>query len=85
FDRAARALAAGIAATAVLTEIEVAVVGGGVAGAGDVLFAPLRRHLRAYATLSFAAGVEVVPARLGGDAGVVGAAAAAAEAVGVWA
>ncbi|KAB7836909.1 ROK family protein [Streptomyces mobaraensis] len=84
FDRAAQALAAGIAATAVLTEIEVAVVGGGVAGAGDVLFAPLRRHLRAYATLSFAAGVEVVPAELGGDAGVVGAAAAAAEAVGVW-
>ncbi|MBZ4323584.1 ROK family protein, partial [Streptomyces huiliensis] len=80
----ARALAAGIAATAVLTEIEVAVVGGGVAGAGDVLFAPLRRHLRAYATLSFAAGVEVLPARLGGDAGLVGAAAAAAEGVGVW-
>ncbi|MGK5642419.1 ROK family protein, partial [Streptomyces sp. URMC 126] len=84
FDRAAQALAAGIAATAVLTEIEVAVVGGGVAGAGDVLFAPLRRYLREYATLSFAVGVEVLPARLGGDAGLVGAAAAAAEGTGVW-
>jgi glucokinase len=83
FDRAARALAAGIAATATLVEIRVAVVGGGVAGAGPVLFDPLRRHLRDYATLSFAAGVEVVPALLGTDAGLVGAAAAAAQALGI--
>lgn len=33
FERAAQALAAGIAATATLTEIEIAVIGGGVAGA----------------------------------------------------
>lgn len=85
FARAARALAAGIAATATLVEIDVAVIGGGVAGAGDVLFVPLRERLREYATLSFTAGIEVVPARLGGDAGLVGAAAAAAEALGLWA
>ncbi|MEU9793629.1 ROK family protein [Streptomyces sparsogenes] len=77
FERAAQALAAGIAATATLVEIEVAVVGGGVAGAGDVLFAPLRRALRDYATLSFVEGLEVVPAQMGTDAGLVGAAAAA--------
>ncbi|MEU1801506.1 ROK family protein [Streptomyces sp. NPDC019937] len=79
FDRAAQALAAGIAATAALVEIEVAVIGGGVAGAGDVLFAPLRRALRDYATLSFVTGLEVVPAQMGTDAGLVGAAAAAAQ------
>jgi glucokinase len=79
FDRAAQALAAGIAATATLVEIHVAVIGGGVAGAGPVLFDPLREHLTHYAMLSFAAGVEVVPAKLGTDAGLVGAAAAAAE------
>ncbi|MFD8089624.1 ROK family protein [Streptomyces malaysiensis] len=79
FARAAQALAAGIAATAALVEIEVAVIGGGVAGAGDVLFAPLRRALRDYATLSFVQGLEVVPAQMGTDAGVVGAAAAAAQ------
>ena len=45
FDRAAKALAAGIAACATLVEIEVAVIGGGVAGAGEVLFAPLRARL----------------------------------------
>lgn len=83
FERAAQALAAGIAATATLVEIEVAVVGGGVAGAGDVLFAPLRRALRDYATLSFVSGLEVVPAQMGTDAGLVGAAAAAAQQAGL--
>jgi glucokinase len=79
FERAAQALAAGIAATATLVEIEVAVVGGGVAGAGDVLFTPLRHALGDYATLSFVGGLEVVPAQMGTDAGLVGAAAAAAQ------
>ncbi|KOG87589.1 hypothetical protein ADK38_24590, partial [Streptomyces varsoviensis] len=51
---------------------------------GETLFAPLREQLRRYATLSFATGVEVVPAQLAGDAGLVGAAAAAAEALGLW-
>lgn len=83
FERAAQALAAGIAATATLVEIEVAVVGGGVAGAGDVLFAPLRRALRDYATLSFVSGLEVVPAQMGTDAGLVGSAAAAAQQAGL--
>ncbi|WP_406859294.1 ROK family protein [Streptomyces sp. HUAS MG47] len=77
FDRAARALAAGIAATAHLVELDIAVVGGGVAGAGEVLFAPLRRSLRAYATLSFVRDLTVVPALTGTDAGLLGAAAAA--------
>lgn len=81
FDRAAQALAAGIAATATLVEVEVAVIGGGVANAGPILFDPLREHLGRYATLSFTAGLEVVPAKLGTDAGVVGAAAAAGEAL----
>ncbi|GAA3193001.1 MULTISPECIES: ROK family protein [Streptomyces] len=79
FERAAQALAAGIAATAALVEIDVAVVGGGVAGAGEVLFAPLRRALREYATLSFVSGLTVVPAETGTDAGLVGAAAVAAH------
>lgn len=80
FERAARALAAGIAATATLVEIDIAVIGGGVAGAGDVLFAPLRRSLRDYATLSFVQRLTVAPALTGGDAGLLGAAAAAAPA-----
>ncbi|MBO1330232.1 ROK family protein [Streptomyces sp. VRA16 Mangrove soil] len=80
FERAAKALAAGIAATATLVEIDIAVIGGGVAKAGDVLFAPLRRALRDYATLSFVQRLTVVPASTGTDAGLVGAAAAALHA-----
>ncbi|MFF8606674.1 ROK family protein [Streptomyces sp. NPDC015346] len=77
FERAAQALAAGIAATATLVEIDIAVVGGGVAGAGDVLFTPLRRSLATYATLSFVRHLQVVPALTATDAGLLGAAAAA--------
>ncbi|MDT0347186.1 ROK family protein [Streptomyces litchfieldiae] len=76
FDRSARALAAGIAATATLVEFETVVIGGGVSQSGEVLFAPLRRALGEYATLPFVRNIEVVPAQLGTDAGLVGAAAA---------
>jgi glucokinase len=79
FERAARALAAAISATAAMVEIETAVVGGGVARAGEVLFGPLRRALENYATLSFVRGLTAVPAAMGTDAGLVGAAAACRE------
>ncbi|BFV55427.1 ROK family protein [Kitasatospora sp. CMC57] len=82
FDQAARALAAGIAATATLVEIEAAVIGGGVAKAGAVLFDPLRRHLATYAALPFTAGLTLTPAFLGTDAGLIGAAALALPGVG---
>ncbi|MEV7069569.1 ROK family protein [Streptomyces sp. NPDC093990] len=77
FARAAQALAAGIAATATLVEIDIAVIGGGVGKAGDVLFEPLRKALADYATLSFVQRLTIVPAQMGTDAGLVGAAAAA--------
>ncbi|OKI40709.1 hypothetical protein A6A28_29285 [Streptomyces sp. CB03578] len=77
FDRAGRALAAAIAATATLVETDIAVIGGGVAASGDTLFGPIRAHLASYATLSFVRDVQVVPALLGTHAGLIGAAAAA--------
>lgn len=76
FQRAGRALGAAVAATAALVEIDVAVIGGGVAQAGELLFAPLRAALDEYAGLSFTHGVLVLPARIGANAGLVGAAAA---------
>jgi glucokinase len=82
FDRAGRALAAGIAATAMLADIRAAVIGGGVAKAGDVLFDPLRRHLVRYASLPFTQRLDILPAILGGDAGLIGAAAHAAQSFG---
>ncbi|MFJ9692136.1 ROK family protein [Kitasatospora sp. NPDC101183] len=75
YDRAARALAAGIAATAALVDLDRVVVGGGVATAGDVLFEPLSRHLRAYAVLPYLDGLQLRRAELGTDAGLIGAAA----------
>ncbi|WP_030236009.1 ROK family protein [Streptomyces sp. NRRL S-350] len=75
FDRAAQALAAGIAATAALVDLDRVVVGGGVATAGDVLFTPLARHLDRYAALSYLRGLDVRRAELGTDAGLIGAAA----------
>jgi glucokinase len=83
FARAAQALAAGIAATATLVELDVVVIGGGVAKSGETLFAPLREALHDYATLPFVRHLELRPAELGTDAGLVGAAAAAAQELGL--
>lgn len=75
-DRGMRALAAGIAATATLLDVETFVLGGGVAKAGEVIFDPLRKHLRDFATLSYVENLEVRPAILD-NAGILGAAALA--------
>ena len=77
FRRGARALALGIVAAAALCDLEVAVVGGGVAQVGDVLFEPLRRAVAEHAGLSYLADLRVVPATLGTGAGLAGAAALA--------
>jgi glucokinase len=75
FDRSAKALAAAIAGTAALVDMEAAVIGGGVAKSGELLFGPLREYLKEYARLSFTRDVTAHPAALGGDAGLIGAAA----------
>lgn len=75
FERGADALAAAIASTAAICDLDLVVLGGGVAKAGPVLFGPLRERLTRYAGLAFLRGLRVVPAELGGDAGLVGAAA----------
>jgi glucokinase len=77
FSRGAGALAAMIASVAAVCDLDLVVIGGGVANAGGVLFDPLRAALAGYAGLEFLGGLQVVPASLGGDAGLVGAAALA--------
>jgi glucokinase len=77
FRRGARALGVGIVAAAAVCDLEVVVVGGGVAQAGDVLFEPLRRIVSEFAGLSYLADLRVVPASLGTGAGLAGAAALA--------
>jgi glucokinase len=75
FRRGARAVAAMIASVAAVCDLDLVVIGGGVANAGSVLFDPLREALGGYAAIDFTRGVRVLPAALGGEAGLVGAAA----------
>ncbi|HEV7652149.1 MAG TPA: ROK family protein [Actinophytocola sp.] len=77
FRRGARALGLAVVAAAALCDLEVVVVGGGVARAGDVLFEPLRRTVAEHAGLSYLADLRVVAATLGTGAGLAGAAALA--------
>ena len=77
FRRGGEALAAMIASVAAVLDLQLVVIGGGVAKAGPLLFDPLRAALSGYASLDFIKDLQVVPAELGGDAGLVGAAALA--------
>ena len=72
FRRGTAAMASMIASTAAVCDLDLVVIGGGVAKAGEVLFGPLREALT-LAGLSFIRDLRVVPADLGGDAGLVGA------------
>jgi glucokinase len=75
FDRAGRAIGSMLAGLATVCDVRVAVVGGGVANAGELLFGPVRAAVERYGGLSYTGGFEVRPAALGADAGLVGAAA----------
>src|SRR5690349_6409977 len=75
FHRGAAAVAAMIASVGAVCDLDLVVIGGGVAKAGALLFDPVREHLHTYARLSFLRGLRVVPAELGSNAGLVGAAA----------
>lgn len=74
FQRGATALAAMIASVGAVCDVDLVVIGGGVAKSGRLLFDPLRAALADYAGLDFLADLRIVPAALGGDAGLVGAA-----------
>ncbi len=59
---------------------QLVVIGGGVAGAGDILFRPIREEVARRALPVTRKGVRIVAAKLGDRAGVIGAAALAAHA-----
>ncbi|MFC4058419.1 ROK family protein [Planomonospora corallina] len=73
--RAGRAVGLAVASAAHLCDLDVVTIGGGLSQAGPLLFEPLEEALRAHVRLEFARRVRVVPAALGQDAGLVGAAA----------
>jgi predicted NBD/HSP70 family sugar kinase len=55
------------------------VLGGGVSGAGDLLFEPIRREIAQRVRTTDLAQIEIVPAELGTWAGAIGAAVHGAE------
>lgn len=79
FAGAAAALGVGITNLVNLLNPALVIVGGGVSRAGDLLFAPVRRIVQEESFDRPGAAVRVVPAALGDDVGVIGAAAVAYE------
>jgi glucokinase len=77
--RAGRALGLALAGAAALLDLRLAVVGGGLSQAGPALWDPLHEAVARHARLPFTAGLRVVPAELGQQAGLVGAAALVQE------
>lgn len=59
----------------VLADPDLIVLGGGIAAAGDVLFEPIRRTVRHRSQISGFDVSRIIPAELGNDAGMLGAAA----------
>lgn len=58
---------------------EIGIIGGGMAGAGDKIFVPLRKELKRRALIVPGKRLEIAEAKLGDDAGLVGAAGLAFE------
>jgi len=76
-----RLLGIGLATLANLLNPEMFVICGGVIAAGDVLFDPIRRTMRELAFKEPGERAQVVPAELGDDAGLIGAAGVALQRV----
>jgi len=72
--RAAYYLGRSMSMISVILNPEYYIIGGGVAKAGDFLFDQIREIFEKYTPEGSQAGVKIVPAQLGNDAGVVGAA-----------
>ena len=63
----------GLVSVVNLLNPEKIIIGGGVADAGDILFAPIRETIQKRAMTIQKEAVEIVPAQLGNTAGVIGA------------
>lgn len=57
---------------AVILNPEKIVIGGGVSKAGDILFNPIRQAYKNFGLTRLTGDIEIIPATLGNDAGVIG-------------
>jgi glucokinase len=84
FDRAGEAVGVAIASATHLLDLDLVVIGGGLSNAGELLLAPARTAFARHARMSFASRCRITRAELGGDAGLVGAAALVANGDHYW-
>ncbi len=82
--RAGRAVGLALASTVALLDLELVCIGGGLAQAGDLLFGPLGEAYAEYAGVHYARSPRVVPAALGQQAGLIGAAALVLQGERYW-
>lgn len=73
WNETCRFLAIGVANIFTLLAPEVVVVGGGIAAAGEMLFAPLREMIPQFVSMIPREKINLVPAELGAESGVCGA------------
>lgn len=73
-DYEAEYIAFGIGNLLNVLDTEIIVIGGGVALAGDILFDKVNEKLKKYAMPATLENLKIVPATLGNDAGIIGAA-----------
>ncbi len=81
-DEAGQALGVAVASLAMLLDVELFVVGGGVVRAGDLLLEPARRMVPEYAFRSISSRVRIVGSTLGEDGAILGCAWQARERLG---
>jgi glucokinase len=79
-NEAARAIAQVFGSVTNLLNLEACIIGGGLSQAGDFLLRRVREAARGFTLPLFAEGLQVLPAELCNDAGLLGAAALAWEA-----
>lgn len=76
-ERSARAVGVGLISAVTLLDLELAVIGGGFVGVADTYTEMVQATVRENAVNAYAGSLRVVPAGLGGDSPLIGAAALA--------
>lgn len=73
-NMSAEFLAIGIGSALEILNPEIVVIGGGVSAGGELYFGTIRKSIKQYASKASVASLKIVPAKLGNDAGMLGAA-----------
>lgn len=74
YEQAGRAIGYGVSNVVIALTPQRVIIGGGVAAAGDMILEPIRRTIRERVKVADPEAIEIVPATLGNNAGLMGAA-----------